>query len=136
MRRYIRVPTAIPISFHLGAVGIEHREYARNISQGGLCFLSRARIAPGTAIQIEIAATDPVFRADGVVAWCHRNHEEEAFAVGVCFDGVKTADSLRLVEQACHIEYYRQEVFRREGRQLTSEEAALEWIELFSTWIP
>lgn len=136
MRRYVRHPTDIPISFRLGAVGANHREYARNIGESGLCFLSPARITPGTAIQIEIAIAGPIFRAEGVVAWCRRDEEGGAFEVGVCFTGLETAYSIRMVEQVCHIEHYRQEVLRTEGRDLTSEEAALEWIEQFSARFP
>jgi hypothetical protein len=136
MHKYVRHPADIPINFRLGALGADHREYARNIGQGGLCFLSPVHINPGTAIHIEIAVAEPTFRAEGMVVWCRRNEEERAFEVGVGFEGLQTAYSIRMVEQVCHIEHYRQEVFRTEGRTLTSEEAALEWIEQFSARFP
>jgi hypothetical protein len=43
---------------------------------------------------------------------------------------------VRLIEQICYIEHYRQEVLISEGRKLTSEQAALEWIEKFAQDFP
>jgi hypothetical protein len=33
-----------------------------------------------------------------------------------------------MVEQVCHIEQYKADVLKKEGRELTGEEAAKEWI--------
>jgi hypothetical protein len=41
-----------------------------------------------------------------------------------------------MVEQICHIERYRNDVAQREGRQLTAEEAALEWISRYASSFP
>lgn len=37
-----------------------------------------------------------------------------------------------MAAQVCRIRQYRQEVFEKEGRQLSYDEAALEWIERFA----
>ena len=41
-----------------------------------------------------------------------------------------------MVEQLCHIEHYRNEVNRKEGRDISSEEAATEWIAQFADKFP
>jgi hypothetical protein len=41
-----------------------------------------------------------------------------------------------LVEQVCHIEQYKKEVFLKEGRLLSGDEAAAEWIEKFANQFP
>ena len=42
----------------------------------------------------------------------------------------------RMVEQICHIEDYRQSVCRVEGRRLSAEEAAVEWIAQYAAQFP
>ncbi|MEQ8937648.1 MAG: PilZ domain-containing protein, partial [Gammaproteobacteria bacterium] len=43
---------------------------------------------------------------------------------------------LRMVEQLCHIEHYRNEIARVEGRELSSEQAAQEWISKYAESFP
>ena len=42
----------------------------------------------------------------------------------------------RMVEQVCHIEQYRHEILKNEGRKLSSEAAALEWIQKYAPLFP
>ena len=56
--------------------------------------------------------------------------------MGVQFTDSTTQFSVRMVEQICHIEHYRAEVLRVENRDLTSEEAAKEWVEKFAADFP
>jgi len=73
----------------------------------------------------------PAFEAPAArVAWCQ--NEGGQYTVGVQFLESEEAFRVRLVEQICHIENYRREVAQGEGRELTSEEAALEWISRFA----
>jgi hypothetical protein len=41
-----------------------------------------------------------------------------------------------MVEQVCHIEHYKNEVKRREGREISGEQAANEWIAKFAGNFP
>lgn len=127
MRLYFRHPTDMPIRYRLGDVVAHDSDHLRNIGHGGLCFTSRLSIATGSNIHIEIPVATFVFKADGVVVWCHANRG--AFEVGVQFAEEETDYSVRMVEQVCQIEHYRHEVFKTESRSLTSEQAALEWTE-------
>ena len=133
MRRYIRHPTAIPISYRLGEVAASSSDYLDNLSAGGLCFKSRQALEPGAPILIEIPFVEPVFAFNGRVAWCRA--KGELYEIGVNFE-TTTQASVRIVEQICYIEEYRKRVKRREGRALSSEEAAREWIEKYAAHFP
>ena len=134
IRRFLRHPSDVPIRYSLREVIADERDYLRNIGEGGLCFSSRLAIQPGTGIHIQIPIVDPVFEVDGIVAWCH--HHGAVFEVGVRFEGIEDRYGVRMVEQVCHIEHYRHEVRAREGRSMTSEEAALEWIQKYADRFP
>ena len=73
------------------------------------------------------------FEAEGRVAWC-RAHED-AYRVGIEFVAESEAFRARLVEQVCHIERYHQKA-RAEGRTLSEEEAAIEWISRYAASFP
>ena len=135
-RQYLRHPTDIPIAFRLGSTVEPCREQLRDVGHGGLCIKSSFRIDPGTRIEIEIPIAVPPFVADGVVVWCHRTKNGAAYQVGVRFEGMETAYAVRMVEQICYIEHYRRDIRRREGREVSSEEAAREWVDRFAAGFP
>ncbi|RLA30863.1 MAG: PilZ domain-containing protein [Gammaproteobacteria bacterium] len=127
MRHYIRHPSGIPIDYRIDDVAVGDRDHLRNISHGGLCFWSKIALPEGAGVQISIPIEDPAFQAHGVVSWCRA--AEACYEVGVEFARADDEYKVRMVEQVCHIEEYRREILERDGRSLTSEEAALEWIE-------
>ncbi len=126
MRQYIRHPSDIPIVYALADVVGSEQDYLRNISYGGLCFQAAAPLQTGARIRIEIPVADPSFVVDGTIVWCQP--EEGVFAVGVRFDDGDDEFRVRMVEQVCYIEHYRNEIYERDGRELSSEQAAAEWI--------
>ncbi len=134
MRLYIRHPSDVPIDYQLGGRADISRDKLSNYSEGGLCFVAHHRIEPGSEINFAIPITPPQFHASGVVVWCRE--EEGVFHVGVKFTEEETAYAVRMVEQLCYIEHYRQSVREHEGRVLSGEEAALEWIEKFAGNFP
>ncbi len=138
MRRYIRHPSGVPIKFSVANTQGEDDSYRafalRDVSEGGLCFCSQHPIVPGSSITIEIPIESPPFEARGQVAWCRP--EGSAYAVGVQFNDEFTRFSVRMVEQVCYIERYRAEVRDKEGRELTSDEAAREWVERYAGEFP
>jgi hypothetical protein len=50
--------------------------------------------------------------------------------------GEHLLDRARMVEQVCHIENYKKVVYQAEGRLLTAEEAAMEWISKYASQFP
>lgn len=134
MRLYIRHPTDVPIDFQVGGQAATNRETLMNYSQGGLCFISEEKVNAGTEIHIAIPITPPQFHATGIVVWCRK--ELANYLIGVKFSEEETAYAVRMVEQLCYIEHYKQSVKQSQGRDLTGEEAALEWIEKYAGEFP
>ena len=139
MRKFIRHPISIPITFSMVALPeetspIAHYTNLKDISEGGLSFTSPIAVEPGSTISITIPLTQSPFTAKGVVRWCKRI--ENSFYVGVQFNDEYSKFNVRMVEQICHIEAYQKEVYQKEGRELSLQEAALEWIKKFSTQFP
>ncbi|MES9828122.1 MAG: PilZ domain-containing protein [Candidatus Thiodiazotropha sp.] len=134
MRLYIRHPTDVPIDYQIGGQASTNRETLTNYSKGGLCFISDMEIDPGTEIHITIPITPPQFHATGIVVWCRKGREN--YLVGVKFSEEETAYAVRMVEQLCYIEQYKQSVKLSQGRDLTGEEAAMEWIDKYAGDFP
>jgi Tfp pilus assembly protein PilZ len=126
MRHFIRHPSDVPIEYSVVGRPRGGHNRLKNISSGGLCFRTRKRIKPGSDVAVRIPVTKPPFEAKGVVVWC--NTLSSGSEVGIQFENGPTTFVLRMVEQVCHIEHYRNEILQREGRRLSSEEAAREWI--------
>lgn len=133
MRQYIRHPFDATIRYTVGDIVSDPKEL-KNISEGGLCFHSPSRITAGSRIRIEIPIEGVPFTADGIVMRCRR--EREGYEIGVRFDEATQDFSLRMVEQICHIKHYQREVLAKEGRQLSNDEAALEWIGKYARLFP
>jgi hypothetical protein len=124
----------MPIRFALQGEVAGRLDRLRNVGRGGLCFGSVVALDPGCAIRVTIPLLGEQYEADGVVAWCRAVGSR--YEVGVRFLTRQDRFSVRMVEQLCYIEDYRQQVARDEGRELTSEEAAAEWIERFAEHFP
>ncbi len=134
MRQYIRHPFSIPIKYRADSDGNTRKEDLSNISHGGLCFKSQTTIQVGSEIILNIAVKDPPFEAHATVVWC--KEMPDYFEVGVQFDTPTTEFALRMVEQVCYIQQYQHDVKEYEGRSLTSEAAAKEWIKKFANEFP
>jgi len=123
-REFIRHPSTIPIHFTLGQR--QKTRPARDVGSGGLCFHSAEAVSIGEVIEIEIASCKPTFTAEGIVRWCEP--EGNAFLVGVAFTDKSVRFAVRMVEQLCYIEDYRQQKEAETGRSISSQQAALQWI--------
>lgn len=134
MRNFIRHPSDIPIDFQLQELVVEGTDFLKNVSNGGLAFDSRLKLNKGAIIRVSIPLINPVFEVLGRVTWC--NPCEKRFEVGVEFLEEDNTFLARMVEQICHIEQYKEEILLQEGRKLTSEQAALEWITKFADDFP
>lgn len=127
-RHYIRHPAHIPITLRNSTAEPcnDCLSTTEDLSEGGLCCITQEYVAPGTLIALTINITDPPFNTTGEVVWS-RPHPE-GFIIGIGFRGDETLFAVRMIEQICHIEQFRQDVLRIEGRALSTEEAAAEWI--------
>jgi len=134
MRQFIRHPAEIPIEVRREDHPAQGTPRTRNVSLGGLAFRSAGRLESGTVVEVEIPFVLPGFKTAARVVWCHPSGD--AFELGVEFLDVEDAFRARMVEQVCHIEEYRRAVERDEGRTLTTEEAASEWIARYAAQFP
>lgn len=111
-----------------------HQEQSVNVSYGGLAFTSDVRREVGEIVELRIPTVQPPFEARARIAWCRP--EGDHFLVGAEFLDANDAFRSRMVQQVCAIENYRREVQQREGRVLTSREAAAEWIARYADRFP
>lgn len=132
-RAFIRHPIEIPIDVAAQSEP-EHSESLKNLSFGGLAFGADQPYEPGTLLGICIQAPANPVQLAARVAWCQPADDESCgrYEIGVAFEDSLDAFRIRMVEQVCQIERYRLSVLGCEGRELTTEEAAKEWIERFA----
>jgi hypothetical protein len=133
-REFIRHTLHVPLELHRVAGSAPLMERGVNVSFGGLAFLSNTCPAIGEVFRLRITIVEPAFEANARVAWCRP--EAEKFLVGVAFLDPQAAFRSRMVQQVCSIENYRQEAQQREGRALTTQEAAAEWIAKYAGRFP
>jgi hypothetical protein len=133
MRRYIRHPSSMPLDYRLSG-GWSGVQQLRNVSAGGVCFAAGLPMEQGMSIRVSIHMGGKDFEADGEVAWCHGTSDHHE--IGVRFHKAASMETVHMVEQLCYIEQYRQQVRHNEGRELSSEQAAQEWVERYATELP
>ena len=129
-RSYLRHPSDIPIDILPAQVDAGDTRPLHNVSHGGLSFSATT----GEVVRLRISLVSPAFEALGKVVWCHGS--EGHYIVGVEFLDEMDLFRARMVEQICHIEHYKKTLREEEGRHLTSQEAALEWIKKFAGDFP
>ena len=132
-RAYIRHPMGMPIELELTR-GDASSPRLQNVSVGGLCCRSGEHLSPGARVRVRVPCVEPPFETEGSVVWCR--HREHDYDVGIRFNVPEDAFRARMVEQVCHIEQYRQNVLRTEGRRLDRDEAAQEWITRYAKNFP
>ena len=105
-----------------------------NVGLGGLAFISNKPIEILERVRICIPVLDQDNFLVGNVVWCEK--KGNAYEIGIEFENSRDAFRLRMIEQICHIEHYRKEVARLEGRELNAQEAAKEWISKYAGDFP
>lgn len=134
MRHFMRHPSSMPIevcALHSSLQAIQH---LCNVSVGGLAFASDVEVEAGLIVSLRIPCVSPVFESLGKVAWCRESGD--GFELGVEFLDQDDAFRARMIEQVCHIEQYREQVWQTEQRKLSAEEAAAEWIGKYAATFP
>lgn len=134
MRSYIRHPSGMPISVRPDETNAGSSESLNNIGYGGLSFTSQVPLTPGAMVSLSVSIPRGEVESRGRVAWCRERLD--GFEVGVEFMDAGDFYTVRMVEQVCHIENYRGEELEQQGRKLTCEQAAEEWIEKYAADFP
>ena len=128
-RAFIRHPADIPLEVSPHTVA-RTTGAVRNLSPGGLAFSSTRPYPIGSDIRLCIRCSPHPLDVLGQVMWCESS--SEGYEVGIAFYSPNDAYHVRMVEQICQIEQYRQDAWRQEGRCLSQEQAAREWIDLYA----
>jgi len=138
IRKYIRHPADLPIQVTTSWEDDESDESLdqtiTNVSLGGLAFVSPRPLQVLERVQVCIPVLERDNRLIGNVVWCEKS--AAGYEIGIEFEKSRDVFRLRMIEQICHIEHYRQEVLRVEGRKLSSKEAASEWIARYAGDFP
>jgi hypothetical protein len=132
-RQFFRYPTDIPIEISVPEKQLLKRKQLYNVSLGGISFKSSCYWEQNTTLTLRIPFVKPPFEATGRVVWCHQ--QADCFYVGVEFLQAEDNFRVRMVEQICLIEQYRHQQ-TAQGRKLSSEEAAMEWINRYAADYP
>lgn len=134
MRNFIRHPADIPIKIIKDENGERYHQPLRDISIGGLRCTFNKPLEIGAKVKIIVDLVNPEMEIPGKVVWCRA--DDQSYELGIEFRGEKDVYRLRMVEQICHIEHYKNEMLIKEGRNISSEQAANEWIEKFADEFP
>jgi hypothetical protein len=129
-RRHERQPTDLPVKVLMEEVVASESSYLNNISEGGLSFNSMVPVPVNAVIRVRIPVNKPVFDIGGRVVWCKQSGL--VYVVGVEFAAGDSAFKQRMVEVVRQIEMYRKQALASDGRNLSAQEAALEWIGKFA----
>jgi hypothetical protein len=129
IRIFRRSRSDLPIDVSINHEADPEKEFLNDISLGGLSFKSKVPIQENKIIEITMPLTYPVFQVIGRVRWCRK--EGDYYVVGIKFVIPVNELTIEAVEEVCDIDEYRNEVYRKEGRVLSSEDAAVEWLNAY-----
>jgi len=132
-RQFVRHPSSIPIEVRLLSGGCESTEVS-DISLGGLSFAFHWSIACGVEVAVRIPGLAEHIDLSGKVVRCEPNGE--GWLIGISFEDKREVFRMRMVQQMCYIEDYRRRVMEADGREISSELAAVEWIALYAPDFP
>ena len=129
LRIFKRSKSDLPIDVSINHEADPEKEFLNDISLGGLSYKSKVPIQENKIIEITMPLTYPVFQVIGRVRWCKK--EGDCYVVGIKFVIPVNELTIEAVEEVCDIDEYRNEVYRKEGRILSSEDAAVEWLNAY-----
>lgn len=134
IRKYIRHITGVPIEVSLDYAPVNlidsEDDTITNVSLGGLSFIATDRLDTSEHIKVRFPVLREDAVLDGKVVWCEKT--QRGYEVGLEFDDPEEIDRLKVIEHICHIENYRKEIETREGRKISSDQAAREWVSRFA----
>ena len=133
-RKSVRYSSNLPLLLSLDCDAEPMPHHLTNVSEGGIAFHSERAIRSGSEIAINFAQNIIGSPINARVVWCQ--HSNQGYLIGVEFTDQDSAFRTRMVQQICHIERYRRKIASDEGRHLSSEEAAMEWISHYAADFP
>lgn len=132
---FIKHPSDIPLDFSVEPSPSYASAQMLNVHDGGMVFETRRSLPIGAKIHLTVNLRGAALNLQGVITHCISVAESRC-DVGVQFEEDNEHYAMRMIEQACHIEHYRQLLSETSGRELTEDEAAAEWIARFAAYFP
>ncbi len=129
IRLHKRSKSDLPIDVSINDEANPETDLLNDVSLGGLSFKSKVPIQENKIIEITMPLTYPVFQVIGRVRWCRK--EADHYIVGIRFVTPVNELTVEAVEEICDIDEYKNEVYKKEGRILSSEDAAVEWLNAY-----
>ncbi|ATX79069.1 PilZ domain-containing protein [Mariprofundus aestuarium] len=129
-REYHRHPVDVPIQIFPQKEPVE-RVPLHDLSEGGLAFHTNVYIEKDAVLKVRIPFIKPRLEALCVVCWRRVSKGAGLFEVGVKFLSEEASFRVKMVEQVCSIKNYQLQQAQK-GRNLTFEEAAIEWVDRFA----
>jgi len=130
----IRHPVDIPLEVKAIAVGAYQQDETAVGGCAELAFHFPMMLAVGALLRVRVPSVNAQAELRGQVIWLAQS--AHGFVIGMAFQSEAEAFRMRMVEQLCYIEDYRQQAFDTEGRDLSPEQAASEWIDHHAAAFP
>ncbi len=131
-RGYLRHPVEMPLAVE--AKRWDASATVQDLGHGGIRFLAAGEVTPGTWLTLTFTSLEGQPQVRARTVWCRP--VAGGFEVGAAFPAESDRMRARMMEQVLAIEAYRQRVAREEGRELSPEEAAREWVERHADRFP
>lgn len=132
IRRYVRQVTGIPMEVTLDYSNnfSAGSDTITNISLGGLALAAEDPIDINESIKVRCPILNNDAQLSGKVIWCEKSRH--GYEIGLEFDDPAQIERMRIIDQIIDIEKFRNQVAKQEGRRLSSEQAAREWISQYT----
>ena len=104
-------------------------ERTKDLSEGGLLFLSSQAFKVDTSLELKIPLGDRIFILERRVVHSNPDFESQFIRIGIQFLNSDSIFKVKMAEQIHQIDEYRRKLSTDEGRAISSEEAAQRWIE-------
>lgn len=128
---YIRHPEDIPIELEQLSRPLPTSHSTQGL---GLICHSHNMIIEGSTVELRVPFVEPSIKVSGIVNWCRNNGP--GFELGIDFDNPDATMRMRMLEQLCQIHQYRLDMREEQGRALSPDDAAMEWIERYAALFP
>ncbi len=129
-RRFFRHPSSVPVECRVDGHNDFYPHEMRDVSYGGIAFESNRPYELGDIVELRYPTLAHPEVVRGMIVWTveAENDEGDTHINGLSFSDASAHYHGRIVEQICYIEDYRRAQREQHGRELSSHEAAAEWI--------
>lgn len=127
-RQFYRHPIEVPIRITESSRRHPTQHTSRNVSAGGICFLSDHPIPKGVSIHVAIPIHDQLFKLRGEVAYAAPDNKTGLFQTGVQFRDSLNLYRAKLAEEILDLEKYCKSLTDKRGSTIPRQEAEKKWV--------